>query len=229
MQGTSIKHWSEDDRPREKMLLKGADALSNAELLAILINNGTREKSAVDVAKALLAAAGNELLQLGRFSVKDMVKLKVKGLGEAKAVAIAAALELGIRREAADRKKEVVLHSKDIAEFLRAKLQYMKREVFAVVFLNRANKVMHHEIISEGGITGTVADPRIILKRALEYDAVNIILCHNHPSGSIKPSRQDEELTQKIKEAAKYLDITVMDHIIVSDEGYYSFADEGIL
>lgn len=229
MQGTSIKHWSEDDRPREKMLLKSAEALSNAELLAILINNGTREKSAVDVCKELLAAVGNELQQLGRLSVKEIVKLKVKGIGEAKAVAIAAALELGIRREAADRKKEVILHSRDIAEFLRARLQYMKREVFAVVFLNRANKVMHHEIISEGGITGTVADPRVILKKALEHDAVNIILCHNHPSGSIKPSRQDEELTQKIKEAARYLDIKVMDHIIVSEEGYYSFADEGLL
>ncbi|CAN5510371.1 DNA repair protein RadC [soil metagenome] len=229
MQRTSIKHWSEDDRPREKMLLKGADALSNAELLAILINNGTREKSAVDVCKEILAAVGNELQQLGRLSVKEIVKLKVKGIGEAKAVAIAAALELGIRREAADRKKEVILHSRDIAEFLRAKLKYMKREVFAVVFLNRANKVMHHEIISEGGITGTVADPRVILKKALEHDAVNIILCHNHPSGSVKPSRQDEELTQKIKEAARYLDIKVMDHIIVSEDGYYSFADEGIL
>lgn len=229
MQGTSIKHWSEDDRPREKMLLKGTDALSNAELLAIIINNGTKEKSAVDVAKELLAAVGNDLHRLGRLSVKEIVKLKVKGIGEAKAVAIAAALEVGIRRDAADNKKEVVLQSRDVAEFLRAKLKYMKREVFVVVFLNRANKIMHHEIISEGGITGTVADPRIILKKALEHDAVNIILCHNHPSGSIKPSRQDEELTQKIKEAARYLDIKVMDHIIVSEEGYYSFADEGLL
>jgi DNA repair protein RadC len=229
MQGRTIKHWSEDDRPREKMLLKGTDALSNAELLAILINNGTKEKSAVDVAKELLAAVGNDLHRMGRLSVKEIIKLKIKGIAEAKAVAIAAALELGIRRDAADNKKDIVLHSKDIAEFLRAKLKYMKREVFVVVFLNRANKIMHHEIISEGGITGTVADPRIILKKALEHDAVNIILCHNHPSGNIKPSRQDEELTQKIKEAARYLDIKVIDHIIVSEEGYYSFADEGLL
>jgi DNA repair protein RadC len=229
MQGTSIKHWSEDDRPREKMLMKGTEALSNAELIAILINNGTKEKSAVDVAKELLAAVGNELQQLGKLSVKEIVKLKVKGIGQAKAVAIAGALELGIRREAADKKKEFILHSRDIAEFLRAKFQYMKREIFVVVFLNRANKIMHHEIVSEGGITGTVADPRVILKKALEHDAVNIILCHNHPSGSVKPSRQDEELTQKIKEAARYLDIKVVDHIIVSEDGYYSFADEGIL
>lgn len=229
MQGTSIKHWAEDDRPREKMLLKGTEALSNAELLAIIINNGTKDKSAVDVAKELLASVQNEIYQLGRLSVKDMVKLKVKGIGEAKAVSIAAALELGIRRETADRKREIVTHIRDIAEFLRAKLKYKKHEVFAVVFLNRANKIMHYEVISEGGITGTVADPRIILKKALEHDAVNIILCHNHPSGSIKPSRQDEELTQKIKEAARFLDIKVIDHIIVSEEGYYSFADEGIL
>jgi DNA repair protein RadC len=140
-----------------------------------------------------------------------------------------AALELGVRRDISDKTKEIVLHSKDIANFLRAKLQYKKHEVFAVVFLNRANKVKHFEIVSEGGITGTVADPRIILKKALEHDAVNIVLCHNHPSGSIKPSRQDEELTQKIKEAARFFDIKVIDHIIVSEEGYYSFADEGLL
>ena len=229
MQGTSIKHWAEDDRPREKMLLKGIDSLSNAELLAILINNGTREKSAVDVSKSLLAAVNNDLQILAGLSVKELVKLKIKGIGEAKAISIIAALELGIRRDVSDKTKEIVLHSKDIANFLRAKLQYKKHEVFAVVFLNRANKVKHFEIVSEGGITGTVADPRIILKKALEHDAVNIVLCHNHPSGSIKPSRQDEELTQKIKEAARYLDIKVIDHIIVSEEGYYSFADEGIM
>jgi len=229
MQGTSIKHWAEDDRPREKMLLKGIDSLSNAELLAILINNGTREKSAVDVSKSLLAAVNNDLQKLAGLSVKELVKLKIKGIGEAKAISIIAALELGIRRDVSDKTKEIVLHSKDIANFLRAKLQYKKHEVFAVVFLNRANKVKHFEIVSEGGITGTVADPRIILKKALEHDAVNIVLCHNHPSSSIKPSRQDEELTQKIKEAARYLDIKVIDHIIVSEEGYYSFADEGIM
>ena len=229
MQGTSIKHWAEDDRPREKMLLKGIDSLSNAELLAILINNGTREKSAVDVSKSLLAAVNNDLQKLAGLSVKELVKLKIKGIGEAKAISIIAALELGIRRDVSDKTKEIVLHSKDIANFLRAKLQYKKHEVFAVVFLNRANKVKHFEIVSEGGITGTVADPRIILKKALEHDAVNIVLCHNHPSGSIKPSRQDEELTQKIKEAARFLDIKVIDHIIVSEEGYYSFADEGLL
>jgi len=229
MDGTTIKHWAEDDRPREKMLLKGIDSLSNAELLAILINNGTKDKSAVDVAKELLNAVNNDLQQLGKLSIKEILKLKVKGIGEAKAISIAAALELGIRKDAAFKKKEVILKSSDIADFLRVKLQHKKHEVFAVIFLNRANKINHYEVISEGGITGTVADPRIILKKALAHDAVNLILCHNHPSGSIKPSRADEELTKKISDAANYLDIKVLDHIIVSEEGYYSFADEGII
>jgi len=229
MSTTSIKNWAQDDRPREKMMLKGIETLSNAELLAILINNGTKDKSAVDVAKELLSAVNHDLQHVGKLSVKEILKLKVKGIGEAKAIIIAAALELGVRRDAAFKKKDVVIHSKDIAEYLKAKLQYKKHEVFAVIFLNRSNKVNHFEIVSEGGITGTVADPRIILKKALSYDAVSLVLCHNHPSGSVKPSRQDEDLTHKMKEAAKFFDILVLDHIIVSEEGYYSFADEGIL
>jgi len=229
MSTTSIKNWAQDDRPREKMMLKGIETLSNAELIAILINNGTKDMSAVDVAKELLSAVNHDLQHVGKLSVKEILKLKVKGIGEAKAIIIAAALELGVRRDAAFKKKDVVIHSKDIAEYLKAKLQYKKHEVFAVIFLNRSNKVNHFEIVSEGGITGTVADPRIILKKALSYDAVSLVLCHNHPSGSVKPSRQDEDLTHKIKEAAKFFDILVLDHIIVSEEGYYSFADEGIL
>jgi DNA repair protein RadC len=229
MEKNSIKNWAVDDRPREKLAVKGAESLSNSELIAILILNGTVDKSAVDLAKELLAAVGNDLQKLAKLSVKDMVKLKIKGLGPAKAITIAAALELGIRRNMADKKKEVILSSKDLAAYLQAQFQYKKHEVFAVVFLNRANKINHFEIVSEGGITGTVADPRIILRKALEHDAISIVLCHNHPSGSLKPSRQDEEITQKIKEASKYFDIRVMDHIIVSEEGYYSFADEGIL
>jgi DNA repair protein RadC len=158
-----------------------------------------------------------------------MLKMKVKGIGPAKAITIAAALELGIRRDTADKKKEKVTSSKDIADFLKAQLQYHTKEVFVVIFLNQANKILHHEIISEGGITGTVADPRIILQKALEHNATSIILSHNHPSGNLKPSRQDELLTDKIKNAAAYFDIRVTDHIIVSSEGYFSFADEGLL
>ncbi len=226
---TSIKQWAEDDRPREKMLHKGPYALSDAELLAILINNGTRNLSAVELSRILLGSVGNDLQRLGRLSVMDILKLKIKGIGQAKAIAITAALELGIRRNVSKNRKEVIIQSRDIAEYLKAKFQYKGHEVFAVVFLNNSNKINHCEIISEGGITGTVADPRVILKKSLQYDAVNLILCHNHPSGNLQPSRADQELTTKIKEAAKYFDIRVIDHIIVSDEGYFSFADEGLL
>jgi len=229
MEKISIKHWANDDRPREKLMLKGADALSNSELLAILINNGTVQKSAVDLSKELLQCVNNDLVKLSRLSVKEILQLKIKGIGEAKAISICAALELSNRRNAETHKKEVVTGSRDIAAYLQALFQYKKHEVFVVVFLNRANKILQHEIISEGGITGTVADPRIIFKKALQYNATSIILSHNHPSGNLKPSRQDELLTQKIKDASVFLDITVMDHIIVSDEGYFSFADEGML
>ena len=229
MRKISIKEWSEDDQPRKKLLRKGPPSLSNSELLAILINTGTPNTSALDVAKKLLQSSNNDLQKLAGLSVQGMVKQKVKGLGEAKAVLIAAALELGVRRNASDHIRDRITKSDDIANYLRATLEYRKQEVFAVVFLNRGNKITHLEIISEGGMTGTVADPRIILKKALEHDATAIILCHNHPSGNLKPSKADELLTQKIKQASALLDIHVMDHIIVSNEGYFSFADEGYL
>jgi len=156
--------------------------------------------------------------------------MKIKGIGEAKAITLAAALELGRRRQASlSLLKTVIKTSNDIAEYLRLKLKDNSTEVFAVVFLNKANRINNFEIVSTGGITGTVADPRVILKKALEVDATSIVLCHNHPSGSLKPSKADEDLTFKIKEAAKYFDIRVMDHIIVSEDGFYSFSDEGIL
>ncbi|MBC7947256.1 MAG: DNA repair protein RadC [Chitinophagaceae bacterium] len=224
----SIKLWAKDDRPREKLLLKGAENLSISELLAILINKGTRDRSAVDLAKDILRLGKDNLNELGKLSIREL--MKVKGIGEAKAITITAAMELGRRRQAAAfLESEIITSSRDIAHYLQTILRDYRHEVFAVIFLNRANKIRHFEIISEGGITGTVADPRIILKKALEEDAVNIILCHNHPSGSLQPSRADEELTVKIKEAAKLFDIRVMDHIIVSERGFYSFADEGVL
>ena len=225
---TSVKNWSVDDRPREKMLAKGAEVLSNSELLAIMINNGTKSKSAVDLAKEILRLGSDNLNELGKITLKDFQQ--IKGIGQAKAITIAAALELGRRRQAAATlEKPVVQTSKDIAQYLKAVLKDFTYEVFAVLFLNRANKINHFEIISRGGITATVADPRIILKKALDEDATSIVLSHNHPSGSLKPSKADKELTKKIIEAAKYLDINVIDHIIVSEEGYYSFADDGIL
>ena len=224
----SIKNWAKDDRPREKLLSRGPAILSDSELLAILINNGNREKSALDLAQEVLRLGKNSLSELGKLSVREL--MKIKGIGEAKAITITAAMELGRRRQAANpRDKMVVTSSTDVAGYLQTVLRDYKHEVFAVLFLNRANKINDFKIISEGGITGTVADPRIILKKALEEDAVSLILCHNHPSGSLKPSRADEELTQKIKEAARYFDIKVLDHLIVSDDGYFSFADEGIL
>lgn len=227
-QNYSIPQWAVDDRPREKLRSKGAENLSDSELLAILIHHGTRDKTALDLAREVLKLGKNGLSGLGKLSVKEFTK--VKGIGEAKAITIAAALEIGRRRQASlFLEKPVVKYSGEIARFLQALLKDHHHEVFVVVFLNRANRINHYEIISEGGITGTVADPRIILKKALEEDAVSIILCHNHPSGNLLPSRADEELTRKIKEASGYFDIKVLDHIIVSEEGYYSFADEGIL
>jgi DNA repair protein RadC len=224
----SIKQWSKDERPREKLLLNGADNLSNAELLALLIRNGTRQHTAVDLAREMLRLGKDNLVEMGKLSVREL--MKIKGIGEAKAISIVAALELGRRRQSSlPAVKSIVTCSSDIARFLQVKLQDQRREVFAVLFLNRSNKINHFEIVSEGGITGTVADPRIILRRALEEDAVSIILCHNHPSGSLKPSRADEQLTGKIRDAARLMDIQVLDHIIVSDSGYYSFADEGLL
>ncbi len=210
------------------MLTKRAAALSDAELLGILINNGNKEKSAVDIAKDILKLGGNNLNELGKLSLKEIQK--VKGIGAAKAITIAAALELGRRRHAsAALEKTVIRTSLDIAQYLRATIKDFSYEVFAVLFLNKANKINHFEIISRGGLTGTVADPRVIFKIAMEQDATSVVLCHNHPSGNLRPSKADEELTQKIKLAARYLDITVMDHLIVSEEGYYSFADSSLL
>ena len=221
----TIKDWAEDDRPREKLIAKGAASLSNSELLAILINNGTVDRSAVVLAKELLSRCNNDLKQVASLSYREIVK----GLGEAKAISIVAALELGLRRNASVNKKDIITKSKDIALFMQAQLAYKSHELFIAIYLNNAQKILHHEIISEGGMTGTVADPRVIIKKALAYDAVSIILCHNHPSGSLKPSKADEVLTKKISNAAILFDIKVLDHIIVSSEGYYSFADEGMM
>lgn len=224
----SIKQWAKDDRPREKLLIQGPAHLSDSELLAILIHHGTKNRTAVDVAREVMQLGKNNLNELGKLSVHEL--MAISGIGEAKAITIAAALELGRRRHSGSPlQKTLVTGSIDIASFFQSRLKDRNNEIFGVAFLNQANKINHFELISEGGITGTVADPRVILKKALHHNAVSIVLCHNHPSGSLKPSRQDEDLTQKIKEAARFLDIKVLDHIIVSDSGYFSFADEGIL
>ena len=223
---TPIKQWATDDKPREKMLARGADALSATELLAILINNGTRSKSAIDLARELLQLGGNSLSSLAKMSLKDLQK--VKGVGPAKAVAIKAALQLGILlEEEALNQLPVLRSSKDIAVYLRKRLQHESRESFIVVYLNKANRVLATEVVSTGGVTGTIADPKIIFKRALELQASHLILSHNHPSGNLRPSEADRKLTDKIKQAARLIDMEVIDHIIVSDQGYYSFADSG--
>jgi DNA repair protein RadC len=225
---TSIKNWAEDDRPREKMMKQGSEMLSNSELLAILINNGSKDRSAIDLAKEILRLSHDNLDELGKLSLIDLQR--IKGIGEAKAITIAAALELGRRRSTTDvLNRPKVQTAKEVGAYLRQALKDYKYEVFGVLFLNKANKIKSFKIMSRGGLTGTVADPRLILKQALEEDASSIILTHNHPSGNLFPSRADQEITEKIKKAAAFLDIIVSDHIIVSDEGYYSFADEGII
>lgn len=223
----AIKHWAIDDRPREKLLSKNPASLSDSELLAILINKGYRDKNALELAREILQLGKNNLNELGRMPVRKI--MKIRGIGMAKAITIAAALELGRRRQAnLALLKPIIKSSGDMANFLVPLLSDYRYEVFGVVFLNRANAIIRFEIISEGGITGTVADPRIILKKALQEDAVSIILCHNHPSGNLQPSKQDIELTAKIREAGKFLDINVIDHIIVSENGYFSLADAGL-
>ena len=224
----SIKSWAVDDRPREKLATNGAASLSNTELLAILICNGSRNRSAIDLAKDILGMGQNNLQELGKLSLKDLQK--VNGIGHAKAIIIAAALELGRRRQqSVILDKTTIRNSREIADYLQSTLKDFSYELFAVIFLNRANKIKHFEIISRGGITGTVADPRMILKKAIEAEATSIILSHNHPSGNLQPSKADEEITEKIRTAASYFDIKVLDHIIVSEEGYFSFADEGMM
>jgi DNA repair protein RadC len=224
----SIKKWAKDDRPREKLLGKNPSTLSDSELLAILIGNGHREKNAVELAKEVLRLGKNNLNELGKVTIAEM--MRIKGIGKVKAITIIAALELGRRRQAAiSLDKPIVKGSRDIANYMQALFRDLPHEVFAVAYLNQANRINHLEIISKGGITGTVADPRVILKKALLEEAVSLILCHNHPSGSLQPSKADQELTKKLKEAAKLFDISLFDHIIVSESGYFSFADGGIL
>lgn len=230
-QGSGIKSWAIDDRPREKLALKGAEALSDSELLAILISSGNKEKTAVDLAKEILQLGANDLEEVGKLSLMQLQK--VKGIGQARAISIAAALELGRRRQQGSvnvlRDVDVLKSSKAVAGYLQMRLQDYQHEVFAVLFLNNSNKIKRFEIISKGGLTSTVADPRIIFKLALENNASNLILCHNHPSGKLEPSQSDISLTEKIKSAATHLDMRVLDHVIVSTNGYYSFADEGLI
>jgi len=225
---TSIKNWSKDDQPYEKIKNFGPTQLSNSELLAILIKNGNKNNSAIDLAKAIMMRCNNCLNELGKLSLIDFQK--INGIGETKSITIMAALELGRRRLNAESvQKQAIKGSHEVAQYLNEKFKDLTYEVFAVIFLNQANKIIHFEVISKGGITGTVADPRIILRLALEFGAVSIILCHNHPSGNLNPSNADKAITKKIGDAGSLMDIKLLDHIIVSDEGYYSFMEEGMI
>jgi len=223
-----IKAWAEDDRPREKLINSGRHVLSDAELIAILIGSGSRNETAVDLARKILSTFHNQLNELAKLNVKELMKFK--GIGEAKAVSIIAALELGRRRKDSEvAKRERITCSRDIFEFMKARFLDLPHEEFHVLFLNRSNLILKEELISRGGIAGTVVDARIIFKSALENLACSVILCHNHPSGNLKPSDADISLTKKLKEAGKYLEIHLLDHLIFAGDGYYSFADEGIL
>ncbi|MCG2418465.1 DNA repair protein RadC [Aequorivita sp. F47161] len=224
----SIKNWNEDDRPREKMLLKGRIALSDAELIAILIGSGNRQESAVSLSQRILASVSNNLSELGRRSISELMEFK--GIGEAKAICIAAAMELGRRRrtgEALERKK--ITSSNSVFEYVQPIIGELPHEEFWILYLNNSNKIIKSAQLSKGGITGTVVDVRLAFKEAIQLGAVGIILAHNHPSGTLKPSQADIHLTKKLKTAGDSLDIKVLDHLIITEKAYFSFADENML
>lgn len=224
----AIKFWSAEDRPREKLLLKGRQVLSNTELLAILIGTGTRNSSALDLARRLLAFCNDDLNMLAGLSPDEITK--VGGIGQAKAVNIIAAIELGGRRQAAEvKQKPQVTSSSEVFRYFSPRLTALTHEEMWILLLNRANRIIGEKMVSEGGISGTVADPRRIFKTAIDRQATGIILVHNHPSGNLKPSEADKRLTRNLAEGGKILDIALLDHLIIAQGGYYSFADEGQL
>lgn len=224
----SIKNWSQDDRPREKLRNKGTMSLSDAELVAILIGSGNQKESAVALSQRILASVDNNLSELGKVSLKQLMSFN--GIGEAKAISIAAALELGRRRRSQDAiEKTTISSSNAVFEVMQPIIGELSHEEFWILYLNNSNKIMLKSQLSKGGITGTLVDVRLVLKTALEVGATGLILAHNHPSGTLKPSAADKELTKKLKLASESLDIKILDHLIVTETAYYSFADEHIL
>jgi DNA repair protein RadC len=224
----SIKDWSQDDQPREKLRDKGKAALSDTELVAILIGSGNRDESAVALCKRILASVDNNLSELGKLSLNQIMTFK--GIGEAKAITIAAALELGRRRRSEDAlKQEKITSSVSVFEIMQPIIGELPHEEFWIIYLNNSHKVLQKQQLSKGGITGTLVDVRLVLKTALEVGATGLILAHNHPSGTLKPSVADKQLTQKLKQAGDSLDIKVLDHLIVTENAYFSFADESLL
>ena len=228
MEHLTIKAWAEEDRPREKLLLKGKHVLTDAELIALLIGSGNDKETAVELAKRILGEVQQNLNELSKASVKELTKFR--GIGEAKAISIVAALELGRRRKnSATTARTQVTTSKDAVEIFQPLLGDNLHEEFWVLFLNRANMIIGKQAISSGGMAGTVVDPKIIFKAALDHKSSSLILCHNHPSGNVKPSEADIRLTKNLVQAGKVLEISVIDHIIVSQNGFFSFADEGMM
>ena len=226
--GRGIKDWALEDRPREKLLAKGITSLSNTELLAILIRSGGPDTSAVELARQVLKQAGNNLQELGRLNIPDLVKHN--GMGTVKAITIVAALELGRRRKKSELHEKIrISGSNDAYTLLQPVIGDLPHEEFWVLFMNRSNRVIDNIRISQGGISGTVIDVRMILKNALDRLASSLILCHNHPSGNLKPSDADIKITSKISEASKTMDIQLLDHIIIADNSYFSFSDEGLI
>lgn len=224
----SIKNWSQDDQPREKLRDKGKASLSDAELIAILIGSGNREESAVALCKRIFASVDNNLNALGKLSISQLMEFK--GIGEAKAITIAAALELGRRRRLEDALQfDKITSSRSVFDVMQPVLGDLPHEEFWILYLNNSNKVIQKNQLSKGGITGTLVDVRLVLKNALEVGAVALILCHNHPSGTLKPSQADKDITQKLKAASQSLDIKVLDHLIITENAYFSFADDGII
>lgn len=224
----TIKSWAEEDRPREKLLSQGRRNLTDAELIAILIGSGNREETAVELSRRILHSLENDLEKLGRLSVNELSKFK--GIGEAKAISIIAALELGRRRRESDAQKQVkITGSRDVYNLLNRYYADLNHEEFWVVLLSRSNNVISRQLISKGGQSGTIADPKIIFQTALENHAAGLILSHNHPSGNLKPSQADIALTRKLTEAGSFLDMPVLDHIIFSNSSFFSFADEGMM
>jgi DNA repair protein RadC len=224
----SIKNLSEDDRPREKLLLNGRSSLSNAEILAILIGSGSREKTAIQLCQEILSDSKNDINILAKKSVKDL--MKYKGIGEAKAISIVAALELGRRRKEEITEQNSKINSSKVAyTFIKHLFEDLQHEEFYILILNRANIVKSHHLISKGGLDATVADGKLIFKIALENMASSIILCHNHPSGNLNPSQADIDLTNKLKQFGKFIDLPVLDHLIITDTDYYSFADHSMI
>jgi DNA repair protein RadC len=226
-QQTGIKAWDEADRPREKMLTKGKSSLTDAELVAIMIGSGTVNENAIALAERILQSVNGDLSELGRRSLKDLMKFK--GIGEAKAITIAAALEIGRRRQFSDMiQRESILCSRDVYDVMLPKMIDLSHEEFWVLLLNQSNHIIGKSRISSGGVVGVFVDAKMVFKPAIEALAPSIVLVHNHPSGNLKPSKEDIELTRKLQEAGKNLDVKVMDHVIVSHSGFFSFRDDGL-